>query len=368
MIRVGWRNTGVFLFAIMTTFAASPDTAWKTLPPLPDPVGFGGMFAGVSDGVLFAGGGSRFIDKPVWNGGTKVFSDKVFVLKSPDGPWEELKERLPKEMAHSASAPYGSDVIAAGGMNGAGALRDVYRIGLKDGALQVAPLPPLPHPIVYGAAAVVKDVLYVIGGVPDATSTQPGRECWTLSLASGQPSEWTRVPDFPGKPGIVMAAAGDGRHFYVFGGMHFLPSDDGKTRPVPQDNAYRYDPASRTWTQLEDMPFARVGAATPCALLPDGDILVAGGYGFVFSGPQKEHPGFERETLIYSPVKNIWKEGPSLPCERKPNPDLPSSPGPEPMVAAPAVTWQNLVVLISGEVRPATRTPAVVAIPLSDLP
>ena len=369
MIRLGRRHLALGFLVFMTTLAtaAPPATDWKTLPPLPDPVGFGGMFAGVADGVLFTGGGSRFIDKPVWNGGKKVFSDKVFVLKNSAGPWEVLSDTLPLELAHGASAPHGSSVIYAGGMNASGALKNVYRISLTNGALQVADLPELPHPLVYAAAAVVQDVLYVVGGVTDAASTQPSKEFWALPLASNQPSVWTKLPDFPGKPGIVMSAAGAGESLYVFGGMHYLPSEDGKTRPVPQDNAYRYDPATRTWTQLEDMPFARVGAATPCPVLPNGDILVAGGYGFVFAGLPKEHPGFERETLVYSPSKKTWREGPPLPCDRKPDPELPSSPGPEPMVAAPAVVWGDMAVLISGEVRPATRTPAVIGIPLSDI-
>lgn len=365
----GCREFFVSLFFVMTAlaFAASPDTSWRTLPPLPDPIGFGGMFAGNADGILFTGGGSRFVDKPVWHGGKKGYGDRVFILKNPEGPWEILPQQLPKEIAHSASAPFGEDVISVGGMNSDGAFVDAYRIGLRGGALHVEPLPAFPHPIVYGAAAIVQDVIYVIGGVSDAASTKPGNECWTLSLTAENPA-WKKVADFPGRPGIVMSAAADGRYFYVFGGMHYLAADDGKTRPVPLDNAYRFDPAANTWTQLKDLPFSRVGAATPCPVLPDGRILVAGGYGFVFPGAQKDHPGFERETLIYSPAKNTWQQGPQLPCDRKPDSELPSSPGPEPMVAAPAVIWREGVVLISGEVRPATRTPAVVTIPIANLP
>lgn len=347
--------------------AKTPPSAWQNLPSLPDPVGFGGMFAGVSkDGTLFTGGGSRFIDKPVWNGGTKVLSDKVFLLKSPSGPWTESPDRLPKVMAHGACTPYGSDVLVAGGTDKDGPMKDVYRFGLQGDKLTVESLPPLPQAIVYGAAAVVDDVLYIIGGAADPAFNQPFKECWSLPL---KPSvgAWKKVADFPGKPAIVMAAGSDGKSLYAFGGMHYIPADDGKSRPVPQDNAYRFDPATNTWRQLEDLPFARVGAASPAPLLPDGKLLLAGGYGFVFSGLPKDHPGFEAETLIYSPSTNGWKEGPPLPCERKPNPDLPSSPGPEPMVAAPAVIWRDMVVLISGEVRPATRTPAVIGLPLSSL-
>jgi N-acetylneuraminate epimerase len=347
---------GFILITAALSSAAPQDSAWKTLPPLPDPIGFGGMFAGNADGTLFAGGGSHF-DKPVWKGGKKSYSDRVFLLKTPEGPWETLPQKLPREISNSASAPFGQDVISVGGMGSDGAFADAYRIGLRDGSLHIETLPPFPHPLVYAAAAIVQDVIYVIGGVSDAASTTPGNECWTLSLAA-EKRAWKKVIDFPGKPGIVMSAASDGRFLYVFGGMHYQTDGGGKSLPVPLDGTYRFDPAANTWTQLENLPFARVGAATPSPVLPDGRILVAGGYAAVFPGAQKNHSGFERETLIYSPAKNSWQEGPMLPCERKIDPETPASPGPEPMVTAPAVVWHDHIVLIS----------AVVGIPFSALP
>jgi hypothetical protein len=72
---------------------------WQSFPSLPDPVGFGGMFAGVSEIGLFAGGGSRFLDKPPWEGGIKTFSDRVYLLSAPEGPWRELATRLPLPLA-----------------------------------------------------------------------------------------------------------------------------------------------------------------------------------------------------------------------------------------------------------------------------
>lgn len=144
-------------------------------------------------------------------------------------------------------------------------------------------------------------------------------------------------------------------------------SFDQISLPTPLNTTYRYDPQSNTWTELLHMPIARVGAATPAPRLPNGDFFLAGGYGRIFSGPAQNHPGFERETLLFSPADNTWQAGPVLPCERQVNASSPTSAGPEPMVAAPAVIWNDLVVLISGEVRPATRTPAVVAIPLLEI-
>ncbi len=352
----------ILMIAAWTGIPASESAVWTALPSLPDPVGFGGMFAGVSQGKLFTGGGSRFIDKPVWNGGTKDFSDAVFVLDEPNGAWKKLADRLPRPVAHAACAADKDSVLCVGGVNADGALQSVYRFSVRGDALAAEVLPDLPVPLAYGAAAVVGDTLFVIGGVTDPASSEPSQACWALRLTGA--AAWERMPDLPGKAGIVPAAGSDGTRLYVFGGMSYLPPEDGKARPVPLDNTWRLDPAARTWTALAAAPVPRVGASSPSWLLPDGKFLLAGGYGSVFPGAQKEHPGFERETFLFDPESNAWTSGPPLPCDRQVNSESPTSPGPEPMAAAPAVIWKNRLVIISGEVRPATRTPAVVALPL----
>ncbi|HEY1049903.1 MAG TPA: hypothetical protein VGE39_09120, partial [Prosthecobacter sp.] len=60
-------------------------TAWKRLPDVPDERGFAGSFAGVSGGSLIVAGGTHFIDKMPWEGGTKLWYDTVFALDKPDG-------------------------------------------------------------------------------------------------------------------------------------------------------------------------------------------------------------------------------------------------------------------------------------------
>ncbi len=358
--------TSLIMTSALTEIPAAESLAWTTLHSLPDPVGFGGMFAGVSQGKLFAGGGSRFLDKPVWNGGTKDFSDAVFVLDDPKGSWRKLPDKLPAPIAHAACTAHGEAVLSAGGMNTEGALKSVQRLSLDGNRLVVEALPDLPEPPVYAAAAVAGDMLLVTGGVTAPSSTTPSRACWALRLTGA--AAWERMPDLPGEPGIVSSAGSDGTCFYVFGGMSYVPSENGKARPVPLASVWRLDPATRTWTALAHIPAPRVGAASPTWLLPHGRFLLAGGYGSVFPGAQKEHPGFEPETFVFDPEANTWADGPALPCERKVDANSPTSPGPEPMVAAPAVLWRNLLVILSGEVRPATRTPAVVALPLPEAP
>ncbi len=90
------RLVPLLAFALMTTPGASRaaesapvvTNEWKVLAPLPDPVGYAGMFAGVLQGRLVTGGGSQW-DKPSWLKGTKRYSDRMFALATPAGNWVE---------------------------------------------------------------------------------------------------------------------------------------------------------------------------------------------------------------------------------------------------------------------------------------
>ncbi len=78
--------------AAMAGTGNAPDLLeWSQLPPLPDPVGLAGPFAGVSgepsNDVLIIAGGANFPDGPPWEGHPKVWHDRVFVLTDPEANW-----------------------------------------------------------------------------------------------------------------------------------------------------------------------------------------------------------------------------------------------------------------------------------------
>ena len=83
----------------MAALACAADAlAWKQLPPLPDAPGVAGPFAGVSGGALLVAGGANFPDRMPWEGGKKVWLDRVWVLEKPDGVWREAG-KLPRPLA-----------------------------------------------------------------------------------------------------------------------------------------------------------------------------------------------------------------------------------------------------------------------------
>ncbi len=352
----------LMMTALVRAAAAEPPLhGWQLLAPLPDPVGYGGMFAGVLGGRLVAGGGAQFHDRPNWLQGEKKFSDRLFVLADPTAAWVEEEVRLPAPVAYAASAATGDSICVVGGVNAAGCLAHAMQIRADGEKLRFAPLPDFPHPIGNAAAAIARGRMYVFGGVTDPASKTPSIETWSLDLADSPTRAWRREPDCPDAGVFVGAAGSDGDSIYAFGGIGF----DATGKAIPSARAYRLAPEAKAWQRLADLPEARVGPATPCPQVAGGKFLVIGGYAEVFPGAARDHPGFSDQTLLYDPRPNTWANGALLPRAPVPNRDSPGDPGPAPMLAAPCAIWRDLVVVISGEVRASVRSPAVLAWPLN---
>lgn len=342
----------------MTTFAsAQPGPGWKILAPLPDPTGYAGMTAGVLAGRLVATGGTQW-SLPIWLKGTRKFNDEIFVLDALDGKWHTAKARLPEPCGHFATAATADAIYFAGGTDPKGCRTAAYALHAEGGDYAFRRLPDLPKPIGYAAGAIAGGRFFVIAGVPDPASTSPSREVWSLDLAKTE-AGWTREADLPGSGLLVPAAASDGQAVYVFGGMAF---DAGKPRPSVA--AYRLAGAGGAWETLPDLPEPRVAINAPCPVLADGSIWLVGGYANVWTGAQREHPGFSPATLRYHPATRAWTAGPVLPNVGATDRDAPGDPGPVPPIGAPVALWRNHVVVVGGEVRISTRTPTVLAWPL----
>ncbi|MBL9208053.1 MAG: hypothetical protein JNN01_23410 [Opitutaceae bacterium] len=360
------RRSLLISLLIMSTspsFSASPPPVdlhgWKLLAPLPDPVGYGGMAAGVIAGRLIAAGGSHFPEKPFWLKGEKAFNDRIYSLASPTSAWEVLDLRLPEKAGAFACAAHADTIYLAGGIGAKGPLATVYALSAAGKGLSLRKLPDLPVAVGYAVAAVAGHHLIVAGG--QTVLTEPAAEASAYALDLSQVDRgWRRLPDLPGPGLFVSAASSDGSGFLLFGGMAF----NAERKHAPSNRVYRFDPAKDGWERLGDLPVARVAAVSPCPVLPDGRILLVGGYSEVFPGAPREHPGFATESLIFDPVKRTWAPGPIMPRAPAGDRDQTTDAGPGPVVAAPGVVWKGLAVIISGEIRPATRTPAVLAWPI----
>lgn len=327
-----------------------PAPAVSSLAPLPDAHGFAGMFAGASGGALLCAGGANFPEKALAQGGKKIWSDRVFVLPDPAGPWREAG-RLPRANGYGVSATWRDAVVIAGG----GDARENFRTAALmrwDGAgLSFTALPDLPVPVANGCGTVVGDLLYVAGGqdTPSATSTLS--RCFVLNLALAD-STWREIPWPVGQAGriLAVAAAHDG-WFYLFSGADLFPNAQGQPERHYLVDAWRYRPDA-SWQRLADLPHSV--AAAPSPAMGDGDtrLIIAGGVSpeFLATLPKNApHPGFPRELLSYDTTSNTW-------TAVTPPPD-----GPPSRVTAPLAPWKDRWVIPSGEVAPGIRTPTVLS-------
>lgn len=327
-----------------------PAPTISSLAPLPDAHGFAGMFAGVSGGALLCAGGANFPEKPLAQGGRKIWSDRVFVLSDPGGSWHEAG-RLPRANGYGVSATWRDSVVIAGGGNARENFRTAALMRWDGSGVSFTALPDLPVPVANGCGTVVGDILYVAGGqdTPSATSTL--NRCFVLNLAASERA-WREIPWPIGQAGriLAVAAAHDG-WFYLFGGADLSPNAQGQPERHYLTDAWRYRP-DESWQRLTDLPHSI--AAAPSPAMSDGGtrLIIAGGVSpeFLATLPKNApHPGFPRELLAHDTATNTW-------TTVTPPPD-----GPTPRVTAPLAPWLDRWVIPSGEVAPGIRTPTVLS-------
>lgn len=194
--------------------AARSDAA---LPSLPDTHGFAGMFAGVSGGALLCAGGANFPEKPLAQGGKKIWHDRVFALAAPDGAWLEAG-RLPRANGYGVSATWRDAVVLAGGGDARENFRDAHLMRWDGTRLAFESLPPLPTANANACGALVGDTLYVAGGQETPTAATALSRCFALDLAATARA-WREIPWPAAAPGRILAvAAAHAGWFYFFSG------------------------------------------------------------------------------------------------------------------------------------------------------
>src|SRR5690242_14600786 len=128
------RSYGVvfLLFSFMMTSGCAPSGdlhfEWRRAAALPGDhggpsIGVAGAINGVSEGAFIIAGGSNFPEAMPWDGGKKVYSDKVHVLFADGGRyvWDKaVTGRLPEKIAYSGYTSTEKGIVYAGGENESG--------------------------------------------------------------------------------------------------------------------------------------------------------------------------------------------------------------------------------------------------------
>jgi sialidase-1 len=322
-----------------------PVPAVARLPDLPDAHGLAGAYAGIHDGRLLAAGGANFPGALPWDGGVKVWHDRVVALDLRAGAatWREVG-RLPAALAYGVSLTVPEGVLLIGGGDAERHVADVRLMTIdRAGRLAFRDLPPLPAPLAQMAGALVGRHVHVAGGIETPDATTASARHWGLDLGALDRG-WEPLPPLPAAGRILPTAAAIDGAFYVVGGCSLAADGAGRPARTYLSDAWRF--AAGTWTRLADLPRAAAGAASPAPVAAGSLYVVSGDDGTRAGQAPADHPGFTGEILRYDAGQNTWARPGAL-----------SLPAP---VTVPTVPWQDGFILVSGEVRPGVRTRQVV--------
>jgi N-acetylneuraminic acid mutarotase len=323
-------------------------STWKSLPSLPDAEGFAGSYAGSHNGALIVAGGANFPDKPFWEGGTKTWTDLVFVLTQDSDSWQ-VAGSLPIPYAYGSCVEIPHGVLCIGGCNAEGHHTDVYLLSWDDNKLSVSNYPELPKPLANTAAVFHDGKVYLTGG-----SIAPGeQDCtpqmWVLDLFHLREG-WMAAPAIPGRGRFLHQMATWEDKIYVLGGIGLVPQGDKMIRDLLTE-AWEFSPEAG-WSQLADLPHPVAAAPTPAPATLAGHIYLLGGDDGSLAGfsPVWEHPGFHNQSLCYDAVSQTWHDSGEIAAPR---------------AVLPCATWNGQAVIVNGERRPGKRSNEVWAATLS---
>ncbi len=321
----------------------STELTWKQLASLPDRHGFAGPFVGVSHGALIVAGGANFPDKPVWEGGKKVWHDGVFVLEKAKGKWK-MGFRLPRALGYGVSVTTPKGVLCIGGSDADRHYADAFLLEWVKGKIKLTEFPPLPVTLANAAGAIVGNIVYVAGGTTSPTAATAERSFYSLDISKPN-ATWQTLDPWPGVGRMLSVAAATKDSFYLFSGASLAAAVDGSAKRTYLTDAFRFQPG-KEWSKIADLPKPVLAAPSPAAIVDGSKILVFGGddgskLGF---NPVEQHPGFSNKILSFDSRHNTWSEIGELPVSR---------------VTTTLTKWRGGWVVASGEVRPGVRSPEV---------
>ncbi len=326
---------------------------WSEFPPLPDRLGFAGMYAGVTSGTLVAMGGANFPDRYPWEGGTKKWYDHIYVLPE-GGQWQLSGQRLPLPSGYGVSVNYKGRIIVAGGCTDTRHLTSVYSYRWNRDRLEKENLPDLPRPLAYMTGAILGDALILLGG-SESPGSPPLKEALLLDLL--KPGKgWQKIESWPGPERILpVSGVWNGQLFLMSGENSPVNAFGEKYRDILNDNYAltihkEGEEWQARWKKLSPIPRG-VAAAGTLPLLNGNRFVIWGGVDAVTAQYRKpeSHPGITRSVLCYYPGNDTW--------EYLGNQDKYTS-----LVTLPVIPYQDGWLYISGEVRPGIRTPAIIRI------
>ncbi|MCD4770329.1 MAG: cyclically-permuted mutarotase family protein, partial [Bacteroidales bacterium] len=225
------------------------------LPPSPGSdlqPGLAKPFAGESNGVLIVAGGANFPDKPVYEGGKKVYHKDIFVLtgdRADDYLWISGFS-LPERLAYGVSIPWKNGVLCIGGKNEKGESKSVFKLtwNSETRGIDFEKYPDLPFGIADMGGDIIDGVVYLAGG---SVGGQASNSFLKLDLNNEDPEdiEWVIMEDFRGparvQPVMIAQNAAEEKHLYLMSGSSHTQGSD----PLILTDGLEYNPKTGEWRE-----------------------------------------------------------------------------------------------------------------------
>jgi N-acetylneuraminic acid mutarotase len=228
--------------ALFATLMLAPGPLrWEEKANMPVPRA--GYMAGVVSGRLLLAGGSY------WTDGRKHWSNRADFFDPGSNQWSPASP-LPDERSDAACISVNGVLYLFGG----GAEKTVRRdaLAFEEGRWKAIPEAILPSPRLYAVAASLGTRIYISGGIQTAGDFETAVNDFLVWDTANPKAGWQALPRVPGRPRLVHAMAGYQGKVYVFGGATASPPD-----VTNLGDAYVFDPATKKWTQLPDLPHKR---------------------------------------------------------------------------------------------------------------
>lgn len=271
------------LFVILLLFTAcfkqepkeiiSDSVVWKyctTLPNSSNPYtkyGVAGPLIGAIENYLIIAGGANFPNKPVSEGGKKVFYSDLYLLNFTDNTLKLVNHiKLPFKVAYGYSISDNNSIYYIGGGENNKTSNKIIKLTLSKNKKNVIvkSIATLPFSFQSGVASLYNNNIYIV------TGKQNGKNSNNFYKYNLSNNSLTILPNFPGseRSQSIGNILNNGKEeiFYVFGGGSKTAYLDG----------FGYNFKENTWKEYKKLPVSVLGGNS--IKISPNKLIVIGGF------------------------------------------------------------------------------------------
>ncbi|MEN2801055.1 cyclically-permuted mutarotase family protein [Capnocytophaga sputigena] len=235
--------------------------------------GVSASYAALIDDNLLVAGGCNFPDKLGFEGGKKVFYDKILLFNKTQNQWQTIG-KLPEAAAYGVSVAIPDGYLWIGGQTATHSLAICHKVQYtKEKGLTLTDFPALPEPLDNFAGTSVGSKVFVAGG---NASGKASNKVFYINTATDK--EWKQLPDFPGdarvQPVLAAIEKDNDTLLYVLGG--FFGGDATKT-PTMGEKVLAFSLKQQQWHEvaLQENPNKEIFSLTGATALAIDNRYIA---------------------------------------------------------------------------------------------